>query len=71
MIPPYFMSKKEHFLQQCAQMGFDLYQCQDFIEQRGICELQMNNLVENLMNPQYMNVLKPMPAMQQQMQQMP
>jgi len=39
MIPKYFMDKKERFLQQAAQMGFDLYQCQDFLEQRGICEL--------------------------------
>lgn len=64
MIPKYFTDKKERFLQQCAQMGFDLYQCQDFLEQRGICEMQMNNLVDNLNNPQYVNVLKPMPMMQ-------
>lgn len=48
-------------------MGFDLYQCQDFLENRGLPEVQMNNLVENLNNPQYVNVLKIQPMMQQQM----
>ena len=41
-------------------MGFDLYQVQDFLESKGLCEMQLNNLVDNLNNPQYMNVLKPM-----------
>ena len=41
-------------------MGFDLYACQDFLETRGICEMQLNNLIDNLQNPQYINVLKPM-----------
>lgn len=59
VIPKYFMDKKEQFLQQAAQMGFDLYACQDFLETRGICEMQLNNLIDNLQNPQYINVLKP------------
>ena len=46
-------------------MGFDLYQCQDFIEQKGLPEMQLNNLVDNLQNPQYVNVLKPQMMMQQ------
>lgn len=64
-IPPYFLKKKEAFLQQAAQMGFDLYQCQDFLEGKGLPEMQLNNLVDNLQNPQYVNVLKAMPMMQQ------
>ena len=39
MIPKYFMDKKERFLQQAAQMGLDLYAAQDFLDQRGICEM--------------------------------
>lgn len=50
-------------------MGFDLYACQDFLETRGICEMQLNNLIDNLQNPQYINVLKPM-IMQAPPQQM-
>ena len=38
-IPPYFLKKKEAFLQQAAQMGFDLYQCQDFLETKGLPEM--------------------------------
>ena len=40
-------------------MGFDLYQVQDFLEAKGLCEMQLNNLVDNLNNPQFINVLKP------------
>ena len=64
------MKKKEAFLQQAAQMGFDLYQCQDFLEAKGLPEMQLNNLVDNLNNPQYVNVLKSQPMMMQP-QQMP
>ena len=44
-------------------MGLDLYAAQDFLDQRGICEMQMNNLLDNMNNPQYVNVLKPVPQM--------
>ena len=67
LVPKYFYEKKERFLQQCAQMGFDLYQCQDFLETRGLCEEQFNNLVDNLNNPHFVNVLK---FVQQQQQPM-
>ena len=50
-------------------MGFDLFQCQDFLEQRGLPEMQLNNLVDNLNNPQYINVLKTYPMMVPQQQQ--
>ena len=72
MIPAYFMQKKEKFLQQAAGMGFDLYACQDFLDQRGIVELQLGNLIDNMQNPSYINVLKVPPVqMQPPMQPMP
>ena len=52
-------------------MGFDLYQCQDFLEAKGLPEMQMNNLVENLNNPQYINVLKQQQAFVMQQQPLP
>ena len=58
MIPQYFIDKKEKFLQQAAQIGFDLYMCQDFLEQKGICEQQINTLLDNIQNPTYINVLR-------------
>lgn len=30
-VPRYFVEKKERFLQQLQQMGYDLYQCQDWL----------------------------------------
>jgi len=46
-------------------MGFDLYAASDFLESRGICEMQLNNLIDNIQNPQYVNVLKPVPTINQ------
>ena len=57
-IPQYFLNKKEQFMQQASQMGFDLYTIQDFLENRGICEAQLNVLIDNMQNPTYVNVLK-------------
>ena len=70
-IPRYFVEKKEQFMQQMQQMGFDLYQVQDWLMTRGICEAQPNIVLDNINNPNYVNVLKPaapvMPAPVQQM----
>ena len=52
------MEKKERFLQHAQQMGYDLYACQDFLENRGIYEADPLILVENLQNPSYFNVLR-------------
>ena len=46
-------------MQQLQQMGFDLYQVQDFLMTRGICEAQQNIVLDNINNPQYFNVLRP------------
>ena len=69
-IPAYFVNKKEQFLQAANNMGVDLFAAQDFLEGKGICEAEMNNLLDNMNNPNYINVLKPqmMPPGQQQMQ---
>ena len=68
-IPRYFGEKKEQFMQQCQQMGFDLYQVQDWLMTRGICEAQQNIVIDQINNPQYMNVLRPavMPGQPQMM----
>lgn len=58
MIPKYFIDKKERFMQQVANLGFDLFQVQDFLDNRGICEMQVNNVLDNMPNPNYVNVLK-------------
>ena len=58
-IPRYFMNKKEAFVQQAAAMGFDPLNCSEFLTDRGICEMQLNNLMDNMNNPAYVNVLRP------------
>lgn len=58
VVPPYFAKQKEYFLQQASEMGFDMFQVQDFLEQKGLVELQMGNIVDNLHNPNFRNVLK-------------
>ena len=39
-------------------MGFDLFTCQDWLEQRGLYEAQVDVLLNAMQNPQYVNVLK-------------
>ena len=45
-IPAYFVNKKEQFLQAANNMGVDLFAAQDFLEGKGICEAEMNNLLD-------------------------
>ena len=60
-------------MQQCQQMGFDLYQVQDWLMTRGICEAQQNIVIDQINNPGYQNVLRPqvMQVQPQMMQGMP
>jgi hypothetical protein len=39
-------------------MGLDMFAVQDFLEQRGLCELNMNIVLDNLANPNFRCVLK-------------
>lgn len=39
-------------------MGLDMFQVQDFIETRGLCENNMNIVLDNLNNPQFRCPLK-------------
>ncbi len=57
-IPPYFLEKKEKFLQQVAAMGFDLFSCQDWLEQRGLYEAQLDVFLNAMQNPNFVNVLR-------------
>jgi len=38
-IPKYFRDLKEGFIQKAQEMGLDLFQVQDFVENKGLCEL--------------------------------
>ena len=39
-------------------MGMDLFQVNDFIDQRGVCEVNMNIVLDMMNNPQYRCPLK-------------
>lgn len=56
-IPPYFVDKREKFLQQAASMGLDLFTCQDFLEQRKIPTAEFNSFLDAVNNPNHFNVL--------------
>lgn len=57
-IPPYFLSQKQKFLDQAQSMGFDVFAVQDFIEEKGLYEHQIQILLDQLNNPAYINPLK-------------
>lgn len=64
----FFSKKKEEYLMKMQQRGFDLFQMQDFLENRGMISLDDYLLSDNLMNPNYVNPLKYFPQMQPQQQ---
>lgn len=39
-------------------MGFDLFSVSDFIDNKGLCELNMNTIVDYINNPGYRCPLK-------------
>ena len=58
MLPAYFVSEREKFLQQCEQMGMDMYAVADFIDQKCIVEKDVGTVCDHLQNPNYMNPLR-------------
>ena len=55
-------------MQHIVKMGFDLFQIQDWLEQKGLWELETNTLIELMNSPTFVNVLKQgamMPPQQQ------
>lgn len=45
-------------MQQAQQMGLDMFAVQDFIDQRGLCENNMNIVLDNIGNPNFRCPLK-------------
>jgi hypothetical protein len=50
-VPRYFQMAKEQFLQKAQQMGLDMFAVQDFIDNKGLCENNMNIVLDNIGNP--------------------
>ena len=56
--PEYFRELKEKFLQQCQEMGMDFMEVSDFLERKGIAEINHEIIIDHLKNPSYINKLK-------------
>jgi len=54
----FFSHRKEIFLNKMADMGMDLMEVKDFVEERGIVEENPELIIDHLQNPQYINPLK-------------
>lgn len=57
-IPPYYQMIKQRILDQAQQMGMDVFEVQDFLEQKGLYEFNFNIILDQMRNPGYVNVLK-------------
>ena len=66
----FWAKKKEEFLQRMQQKGFDMFQVQDWIDQRGLPSIDEYVILDNLNNPGYVNPLKGMMVQPQQQQVM-
>ena len=58
MIPPYFVQKREKFMQQLSQMGFEIFDMQDFLSNQGIWEAEVDTMMNVMNDPGYVNILK-------------
>ena len=54
----FFSRRKEQFMQKMTDMGMDLIEVKDFLEDRGIVEENPELIIDHLQNPQYINPLK-------------
>ena len=54
----FFSKKKEEFLMRMQQQGYDLFQVQDFVENKGLNSLDEYVLHEQINNHNYINPLK-------------
>ena len=49
---------KDETIEKMAEMGFDTFQVQDLIEEKGICENSIELCTQIINMPEYMNPLK-------------
>ena len=57
-IPPYYMMLKQKMIDQCQQMGMDPFKVQDFLDEKGLAEMNVNVILDQLHNPGYINPLR-------------
>lgn len=57
--PEFFVERQERFMQKMAEMGMDIMDVKDFIEDKGLVEENPEILLDYLNDPRYVNVLRP------------
>jgi len=56
--PDYFTDRQEKFVMKMSEMGMDVMQIKDFLEDKGLHEENPEIILDHLNNPNYRNVLK-------------
>jgi hypothetical protein len=57
-VPSYFKHKKDQCLNKCQEMGMDVFEVTEFIEEKGIPEDSFELIIDYLKSPDYKNPLK-------------
>lgn len=54
----FFEKRRDRFIEKMADMGMDVMDLKDFIEDKGLVEENPEIIIDNLNNPAYINPLK-------------
>ena len=46
LVPQYFLMLKQKLIDQCQQMGMDPFEVQDFLEEKGLYEYNVNIILD-------------------------
>ena len=65
--PDFFKNLKEKFVTEMLDMGFQYDKIEDYLEEKGLCELRHELLVETIGNPRFNNPLYKKPEYQEEM----
>jgi vacuolar-type H+-ATPase subunit F/Vma7 len=57
-VEDFFKKKKEELLQELQEFGVDIFQAQDFMENKGIFDFSKHLIVPNMQYPGYINPLR-------------
>ena len=55
--PDFFKNLKEKFVTELLDMGFDYAKVEDYLEEKGLCELRHELVVETINDPRFKNPL--------------
>ena len=56
--PQYFIQKRDAFIEQCIELGLDVIDVKDFLEDKGLIEVNHEILLDFMKNRNYQNPLR-------------